>query len=288
MSKLEAADDPKADSQAEPAATTVALKPVHSGGGRGTGTLGKAIDVVTAIADAKTPVRFTDLLTLAGQPRGTLHRNISNLLEEGLIAMNPVTHIYSLGPRLLQLAAQAWNDNELRNIAEPHLRALNQLAGETVHLAILQGNMVVYLDKFESQNSFRMHSQIGRSAPVYCTGVGKAILSGLDDDEFDAVANSISFQKFTENTITSVEALREDRTATINRGYAIDAEEHEVGIRCAAAPIKNNSGNLLGGISVTAPAYRISDDVYEKWTRWVQTTARDIGLDAGIKLGPRN
>jgi DNA-binding IclR family transcriptional regulator len=288
MTKLDAANDSGANSQLQPPETSDAGSQGNSGAGRGTGTLGKAIDVVTAIADARSPVRFTDLLSLTGQPRGTLHRNISNLLEEGLIGMNPVTHIYSLGPRLLQLAAQAWNDNELRNVAEPHLRALNQLAGETVHLAILQGNMVVYLDKFEPRNSFRMHSQIGRSAPVYCTGVGKAILSGLDDDEFETVANSISFEKFTENTITSVEALRKDRAATIKRGYAIDAEEHEAGIRCAAAPIRNSSGNLLGGLSVTAPAYRISDDVYENWTRWVQTTARAIGVDAGIKLGPRN
>ena len=253
----------------------------------GTGTLGKALDVVTAIANAKHPLRFTDLLKQVAQPRGTLHRNISNLLEEGLIAMNPETHIYSLGPRLLQLASQAWADNELRGIAQPHIRALNELAGETVHLAILQGDQVVYLDKFEAHQSLRMHSQIGRSAPVYCTGVGKAILSGLSDEKFETLANALSFQRFTENTITNVEDLRRDRAATIARGYAIDAEEHEAGIRCAAAPIKDQAGLLLGGVSITAPAYRVSDEAYAHWTQWVQKTAADIGSDADIKMGPR-
>lgn len=253
----------------------------------GTGTLGKALDVVTAIANSKHPLRFTDLLKQVDQPRGTLHRNISNLLEEGLVAMNPETHIYALGPRLLQLASQAWSDNELRGIAQPHLRALNEMAGETVHLAILQGDQVVYLDKFEAHQSLRMHSQIGRSAPVYCTGVGKAILSGLSDEAFETLANSLNFKNFTEHTITNVEDLRQDRVASIARGYAIDAEEHETGIRCAAAPIKDRSGALLGGVSVTAPAYRISDEVYEQWTQWVQSTAADIGLDADIKMGPR-
>lgn len=258
-----------------------------AGGGSGTGTLGKALDVVTAIAEARFPLRFTDLLKVVDQPRGTLHRNISNLLEEGLVAMNPETHVYSLGPRLLQLASQAWNDNELRGIAEPHLRALNELAGETVHLAILQDDRVIYLDKFEAQQSLRMHSQIGRSAPVYCTGVGKAILAGLSDAEFEKLAKTLQFQRFTENTITSVEALRRDRQAIIARGYAIDAEEHEAGIRCAAAAVKDRSGALLGGISVTAPAYRITDEIFETWTRWVQATAADIGSDADIRMGPR-
>ncbi|MEP0520743.1 MAG: IclR family transcriptional regulator [Hyphomicrobiales bacterium] len=253
----------------------------------GTGTLGKALDVVTAIANSKQPLRFTDLLNQVDQPRGTLHRNISNLLEEGLIAMNPETHIYSLGPRLLQLASQAWSDNDLRGIAQPHMRALNEMARETVHLAVLQGDQVVYLDKFEAHQSLRMHSQIGRSAPVYCTGVGKAILSGLSDDAFEDLAKSLNFKSFTQRTITNVDDLRKDRAASIARGYAIDAEEHEAGIRCAAAPIKDQSGALLGGVSVTAPAYRISDEIYELWTRWVQKTAADIGLDADIKMGPR-
>lgn len=287
MSGMRAANDKLTAVDNDTGAHAPADKRAVSGSGPGTGTLGKALDIVTAIANASHPMRFTDLLKEVHQPRGTLHRNISNLLEEGLIAMNPESHIYSLGPRLLQLASRAWNDNELRGIAQPHLQKLNELAGETVHLAILQGDQVVYLDKFEAHQSLRMHSQIGRSAPVYCTGVGKAILSGLSEDKFETLANSLTFKSFTENTITSVDGLRADRAASIARGYAIDAEEHEAGIRCAAAPIQHRDGALLGGVSVTAPAYRVSDETYEQWTGWVQKTAADIGLDADIKMGPR-
>lgn len=287
MSGMHATDDPSTTQSATSSSNVSSDKRADTGQSAGTGTLGKAFDVVTAIANASHPLRFTDLLKEVGQPRGTLHRNISNLLEEGLVAMNPETNIYSLGPRLLQLASQAWNDNELREIAQPHLKKLNELAGETVHLAILQGEQVVYLDKFEAHQSLRMHSQIGRSAPVYCTGVGKAILSGLSEEKFEKLVNTLTFKSFTENTITSVDGLRKDRAASIERGYAIDAEEHEAGIRCAAAPIKHREGGLLGGISVTAPAYRVSDEIYEQWTRWVQQTAADIGSDADIKMGPR-
>lgn len=283
MSDMHATGNPLTTQNAEGSSSVSSDKRADAG----TGTLGKALDVVTAIANASHPMRFTDLLKEVGQPRGTLHRNISNLLEEGIVAMNPETHIYSLGPRLLQLASQAWSDSELRGIAQPHLQKLNELAGETVHLAILQNDQVVYLDKFEAHQSLRMHSQIGRSAPVYCTGVGKAILSGLSDDDFEELANSLTFKSFTENTITSVDGLRQDRIASIARGYAIDAEEHEAGIRCAAAPIKHQNGELLGGVSVTAPAYRVSDETYEQWTQWVQLSAADIGSDADIKMGPR-
>lgn len=257
------------------------------GAERTTGTLGKVMEIVSAIADAPAPLRFTDLLHQLNQPRGTLHRNLVNLQQEGMISLNSDGHSYSLGPRMLQLATRAWHGNEFRAIAEPHLRALNAQATETVHLAILQDTQVVYLDKFEAQQSLRMHSQIGRSAPVYCTGVGKAILSGLDDESFEALAARLTFQRFTEHTLTTVGALRADRAQNKARGYAVDAEEHETGIRCAAAPIVADGGLVLGGISVTAPAHRVSDATFEQWISWVKATSAAIARDATIKMGPR-
>lgn len=253
----------------------------------GTGTLGKAFDVVSAIAAAEHPPRFTDLLKVLDQPRGTLHRQITNLLEENLIAMNRATNCYTLGPRLLQLAAHAWRQNDLRQVAETHIKQLNAKAGETVHLGILQGSQVVYLDKMEAAQALRMHSQIGRSAPLYCTGVGKAILMGLPEEKFEELVGAMEFQKFTPTTLTSVRELRDDRSKSRQRGYAADEEEHEAGIRCVAAPILTADGELVGAVSVTAPSYRIGADTFSNWTRWIQQTAEAIGADVEIKMSPR-
>jgi IclR family acetate operon transcriptional repressor len=172
-----------------------------------TGTLGKAVSVLDIVASAEEPMRFTDILALSDQPRGTLHRQLSNLVEEGLLSLNR-DHSYSLGLRLLKFAAKAWAGNQFRSIAEPHLRQLHNRTGETVHLGVLRGTEVIYLDKVESRQAVRMYSQIGNSSPVFCTGVGKAAMSALDDDALSEVIGKISFRRFTEHTLVTPEALR--------------------------------------------------------------------------------
>ena len=139
-----------------------------------TGTVGKAMAVLEIVARAEEPPRFTDILARSDQPRGTLHRQLSNLVEEGLLSLNR-DHTYSLGLRLLMFASRAWAGNQFRAIAEPHLRRLNEATGETVHLGVLRGTEVIYLDKVEGRQAVRMYSQIGNASPAFCTGVGSVM-----------------------------------------------------------------------------------------------------------------
>ncbi|MCY0093959.1 IclR family transcriptional regulator [Hoeflea ulvae] len=251
-----------------------------------TGTLGKAIDVLDIVASAEEPMRFTDILAVSNQPRGTLHRQLSNLVEEGLLSLGR-DHSYSVGIRLLKFAAKAWAGNQFRVIAEPHLRILHDLTGETVHLGVLRGNEVIYLDKVESRQAVRMYSQIGNASPVYCTGVGKAGLSALPDAELRAVVATIKFRRFTDSTLVTPEALLSEIEAIRLSGNAYDREEHEPGIRCVAAPIYSADRSFVGGLSVTGPAYRISTDLLESWAVLVRDAARGIMDDMGARLGPR-
>ncbi len=138
--------------------------------GAATGTLGKAIATLSLVCEAEAPLRFTDILERSGQPRGTLHRQLTHLVAEGLLDIGR-DQLYAPGLRLLSLAASAWSRNEMRRLAEPHLQALNALTGETVHLGVLRGSEIVYLDKVEGRQAIRMYSQIGRASPVYCTGL---------------------------------------------------------------------------------------------------------------------
>ena len=251
-----------------------------------TGTLGKAISVLDIVASASEPMRFTDILAVSDQPRGTLHRQLSNLVEEGLLSLGR-DHSYSVGLRLLKFAAKAWAGNQFRVIAEPHLRRLHELTGETVHLGVLRGSEVIYLDKVEGRQAVRMYSQIGNASPVYCTGVGKAGLSALPDDELKAVVASIRFRRFTDSTIVTPEALLAEIEAIRSSGNAYDREEHEPGIRCVAAPIHSADRSFVGGLSVTGPAYRISQELLESWAGVVRDTAGRIMEDMGARLGPR-
>lgn len=251
-----------------------------------TGTLGKALEVVHIIASSSVPLRFTDVLKLSDQPRGTLHRQISNLIEEGLLDLNR-DHSYGLGLRLLEFASRAWASNDFRTIAEPHLQRLHEQTGETVHLGVLRGIEVIYLDKVESRQSVRMYSQIGNTAPVYCTGVGKAALSALPDDELQARIAQIAFRRFTPSTLPDAKALRQEIEQIRAEGNAYDREEHEADICCVAAPIHANNRHFVAGISVTGPAYRITPDVLQSWAGITRAAAAAIMANMATRLSPR-
>ncbi|NJR13396.1 MAG: IclR family transcriptional regulator [Phyllobacteriaceae bacterium] len=251
-----------------------------------TGTLGKAMDVLDAVAGAPRPMRFTDLLDALAQPRGTLHRQISNLIAEGLLVQRS-DNCYELGPRLLKLASRAWSGNQFRQIAEPHLNALHEATGETVHLGVLADTEIIYLDKVESRSAVRMHSQVGKASPVYCTGVGKAALSCLPDDRLGSIAHAIAYHRFTPTTLAGPEALIAEVAQIRREGLAFDREEHEAGISCVAAPISSRDGSLIAGISVTAPSYRVGMAQLEAWGPLVRRTADSISADITMRMGPR-
>ncbi len=258
----------------------------EASGRRDTGTLGKAMSVLDVIASSEHPMRFTEILDKCDQPRGTLHRQIANLVEEGLLTVNH-DHTYGLGLTLLRYASKAWAGNHFRIIAEPHMQALHDVTGETVHLGMLSGTKVIYVDKVEGRQSVRMYSQIGNASPVYCTGIGKAAISTLSPECLQDLVQKIDFHKFTTNTLSGPKALLAEIEEVRRNGIAFDREEHEAGIHCVAAPIKPVKGDTYAGISVTGPVYRVSTEMLEQWADQVHETALNIEEDLGTKLGPR-
>jgi DNA-binding IclR family transcriptional regulator len=251
------------------------------------GTLGKALDVLDVIALADKPPRFTDLLGQIDQPRGTLHRQISNLVAEGLVSVN-ADHSYVPGLRLLKLAARAWSGNSFRQLAEPHIRELHEATGETVHLGLMSGLEVIYLDKIESKQTVRMHSQVGNASPLYCTGVGKAMLARLSAQDCVERAAQFDYVQHTPTTLHTPELLLADIDEIRKSGISHDREEHEPGIRCVAAGLGDATQGIIAGVSVTAPAFRIADDNIEQWQVLVLETARAIERDMEARLGPRS
>lgn len=250
-----------------------------------TGTLGKAISLLELVVMSPQPLRFTDILHRSDQPRGTLHRQLSHLVEEGLLEQRG-DQTYVAGIRLLKFAAKAWSGSDLRSIAAPHLRALHEQTGESVHLGVIRGTEIIYLDKIDGKHAVRMYSQIGRTSPLYCTGVGKAALSLLPEPELRAIIESLNFQSFTSNTIDTPERLLAEIETIRERGYGFDLEEHETGIQCIAVPISANRQDFRAAISVTGPAYRLTREVLEGWAPLVKDIAREISVDASLRLAP--
>lgn len=254
---------------------------------RGTGTLGKAIDVLELIAQSSVPLRFTDLLALSNQPRGTLHRQVMNLVEEELLSVSR-DQTYELGLRLLRFASTSWSRNRFREIAEPIIRKLHEATGETVHLGVLSGSEVIYLDKVESRQSVRMYSQIGNASPTYCTGVGKCALSTLDDTKVRHLLAKTTFRRHTATTLPDINALLAELEDIRRDGNGYDREEHEPGIHCVAAPIRSRDGLLAAGISVTAPSFRVSMQQLQQWAGLVREIASELSDAVDARLSPRS
>ena len=224
----------------------------------GDGTVGKALSVLDQVAAFGRPVRFGELLDGSPFPKATLYRFVQTLTSQGMLAYDSDRQTYAPGLRLVRLAHAAWDQSSLAPVARPHLDQLSADIGETVHLAQLDAGQVLYVDKRNAREPIEMFSQAGKVGPAYCTGVGKAMLAFLGEEELrDALARQ-SFHRFTEHTYTTKTALREELDAIRDRGFAYDREEHEPGIICIAMPIRVRSGRVLGALSVTTSTERNS------------------------------
>lgn len=218
----------------------------------GDGTVGKAVEVLELVASFGRPVRFSAVLARSRHPKATLYRHLRTLVAQGLLAFDEEAQTYAPGIRLVRLAHAAWRQSSLAPIARDHLDALSAELGATVHLAQLDHAQVLYVDKRNAREPIEMFSQAGKVGPAYCTGVGKAMLAFVDARSQPELIAQQSFHRFTERTITNAEALAAELARIRARGFALDEEEHEPGIICAAVPILTRSGRLLGALSVTS------------------------------------
>ncbi|MEM7473073.1 MAG: IclR family transcriptional regulator [Pseudomonadota bacterium] len=248
--------------------------------GHEAGTVGKALNVLDQIAAFGRPVKFAELLESSEYPKATLYRLLQTLVQQGMIAHDATNGAYTLGVRLVRLAHQAWQTSSLAPVARPYLDALSLEIGETVHLAQLDHAQVLYVDKRNAAVPVEMYSQAGKVGPVYCTGVGKAMLAWSPLEAQSRIIEQQSYHKFTDQTLTTRRALRAELDAICSRGYAFDREEHEPGIICVALPILAQSGQVLGGLSVTSTTARHSLDSLAALVPHIKNTVSRIAEDA--------
>ena len=247
-----------------------------AGRASGDGTVGKALEVLDRVAAFGRPVRFTELLDQSPYPKATLYRFVQTLTNQGMLAYDPERQTYAMGIRLVRLAHAAWHQSSLAPIARPHLDALAEDVGETVHLAQLDNAQVLYVDKRNATRPVEMFSSAGKVGPAYCTGVGKVMLAYLDDAILAPILDQQSYHRFTEHTLPDADAVRRELRAIRQNGYGFDREEHEPGIICVALPILTAGGRALGALSVTSTVERQSLAGLEKLVPRIQEAARAI------------
>ena len=200
----------------------------------------------------------TEVGQALGVHKSTASRLLATMESRGYVAKNDVTGKYSLGMRVVELAKTKLDQLDLRTYARPFLEELVRRTEETAHLAILDQGSIVYLDKVDTPHTLIMRSRIGYRISAHCTALGKAILAALPEAKIDAILQKDGLHNFTPNTITDPLMFKEHLRKVRIQGFAIDDEEHEEGMRCAAAIIRNHTGCVVGAISVTGPAVRVS------------------------------
>jgi len=203
------------------------------------------------------------------------------LESRGLLRRGIDSNRYRLGLHLYDLGCQALDHVNIRDEARPLMTRVAYEVGETVHLALLDRAEVLYIERVESQRSLTMGSKLGARNPVYCTALGKAILAFSPESEVDGVLAGSRLEARTRNTITKVLALKRELERIRERGYAIDDEEIEEGVRCVAAPILDASDCAVAAISVSGPSSRIHSDRYQLIGKTVMKAAFELSTKLG-------
>jgi len=202
-----------------------------------------------------------DLSKETGLDPSTVFRLLVTLEAQGFVEINHATAKYRPGVILLELGSRFLKNNDIRSRSIGYLERLRDEFGETVHLTILDGNEVVYLEKLAGLHPIGfMSSRVGNRSPAHCTGVGKALLAYLSDEQLAQRYPDRRLKRYTDQTITDLDELRAELGRVRSRGYAIDLEEHEVGVKCVAVPTFDHK-ELAAAVSVSGPVDRMDDHI---------------------------
>lgn len=219
--------------------------------------LDRAIQVLDLLSDGR-PRTLTEISGGLGINSSTVFRLLANLSSHHLVERDRKDGRYRLGLRCLELARAYHDSSDLRQLALPELQRLRDETGETVHLAILNEMEVVYLEKLPGHHAIGlMSSRVGGRAPAYCTGLGKILLAYEDARQVRTYYEEHGLKRYTADTLCDVSSLMEHLEEVRQRGYALDRGEHEIEVRCVAAPIFDIDGTVVAAISVSGPANRM-------------------------------
>lgn len=242
------------------------------------GSVERALHILVELAPG--PVTISELARRLNVHRTTSLRLLRVLEDEQFVRRDPEGR-YRLGPRMITLAYAALEGYDSRSAAHSHIRALGARCGQTVHLAALEGDRLVYLDKVESQQAVRMYSRIGATAPLHATGVGKAILAHLAPEIRAELLGDPPYRRCTPNTHIDLESLEQDLQTVARRGWALDDFEHEEFIHCVAAPVFDTTGNVVAAISISTPGMILDHHDLVQLVPDLISTAADISEELG-------
>lgn len=242
----------------------------------------RSLGLLELLAQYPNGISIAELSKASDLHKSTVHRLLNTLLYKGFVKQNPHDNTYKLSLKLFELGSSIVNHNSLRDIASPYLKELRNATGEVVHLVIPEAPYIVYIDKFDSKETIRMHSSIGKRSPMYCTSVGRAILSTYSDQKIKSIWDRSPVEKLTSHTITEFEPFLAMINEVRKNGFAEDNEENELQVRCFGAAIKNYKGEAVGAISISTPIIRLDEARIEQFKALIIEYSKIISRELGF------
>ncbi|GAA3360339.1 IclR family transcriptional regulator [Streptomyces antimycoticus] len=239
-------------------------------------TVDRALSILPLLAEG--PANLEQVATRLGVHKSTALRLLRTLHEHGMVYRQQDQR-YRLGARLFALAQEAVENLDVREIAHPHLLALNERCGHTVHLAVYEENEVLYIDKVESRYPVRMYSRIGKPVAITVAAVAKLLLADLPEPELRTLAERLSYPAYTPRSTPNAAAFLKELATVREQGWATDFGGHEESINCVGAPIRGTDGRVVAACSVSAPNVVVTAEELLSLLPLVRRTAEEISRE---------
>jgi DNA-binding IclR family transcriptional regulator len=236
----------------------------------------RALTLLEFLAQSKSGFSTSEISRRLGLPKSSTYLIVDTLERREFLQKNRQNGRYYLGMKLITLTRYAIENLDLREEAKPYLRSLMKETKLIVHMAVLDGTEAMLIDKVEALGTGRQTSFVGRRLDVHSTGVGKALVAYVSEEELALIARHKGFPRRNENTITSLAALKRELAQVRSLGYSLDNEEDEIGERCIGAPVLDRNSTVVAAISVAGTLGQIPDERVPDLANAVKRTAAQI------------
>jgi len=244
-------------------------------------SLSRALKLLNALSYHASGLCLSEVAQEVGLPNSTAHRLLTTLQNERFVRFDTERSVWLIGVQAFRVGSAFVRSRDVVTITRPYMRRLMEQSGETVNLGIADRGEIVYLAQVECQKMMRAIAGPGGRARMHCSGVGKAILSHMNQEATRKVLHGRELTRETSHTHTSIEALFQDLEVSQQRGYAIDDEENAIGLRCVASAIFDEHGEPLAAVSVSGPTARVTDQRVLSLGELVHKIANDVTAELG-------
>ncbi|MCG6888289.1 MAG: helix-turn-helix domain-containing protein [Gammaproteobacteria bacterium] len=244
-------------------------------------SLTRALTLLARLSETPSGLNLTDLSYQLGMPTATVHRLLSTFEEFDFVEQDTEQGLWFVGLKAFTIGNAFLHRRDIVASARPHMQALVEQCGETVNLGVIDAGEAVFISQVESREMMRMIVRLGSRSPIHASGVGKALLANMPEQQLARILQQRGLARYTERSIDNAAQLRAELQRIRQLGYALDDEEHAIGLRCVASAIFDENGQALAAISLSGPKARVTDARLDELGIAVRHSADEITLALG-------